>query len=73
MSNFFDIFKKKKIVKTDDNNIPVEEENESHSILTDTSTWDKNESCSDTDLTDLGNLISGPMQPLLKVRIRIIY
>jgi len=105
MSKFFDIFKKKKIVTTGDNNIPVEEENESHSMLTDVSvgltltasnndnepelteaepccnrksnvidmntslfdTRDKNESCSDTDKNDLGNLISGPMQPLLKV------
>lgn len=88
MSKFFEIFKKKKIVTTGDNNIPVEEENESHSMLTDvsvgltltanndynepeytslTDTRDKNESCSDTDVTDLGNLISGPMQSLLKV------
>lgn len=110
MSKFFDIFKKNKIVTTGDNNIPVEEENESHSMLTDVSvgltltasnndidnepelieaepccsrksnvidmntslsdTRDKSKSCSDTDktdLADLGNLISGPMQPLLKV------
>jgi len=95
MSKFFDIFKKKKIVTTGDNSIPVEEENESHSMLTDfrvgltptasnndidnepelteaepccsrksnvidmntslSDTRDKNESCSDTDKTDLGN------------------
>lgn len=30
-------------------------------------TRDKNESCSDTDVTDLGNFIPGNMQPLLKV------
>jgi len=37
MSKFFDIFKKKKIVTTGDNNITVEEKNESHSMLTDVS------------------------------------
>lgn len=71
MSKFFEIFKKKKIVTTGDNNIPVEEENESHSMLTDVSVGltltAENESCSDTDVTDLGNLISGPMQPLFRL------
>lgn len=80
MSKFFDIFKKKKIVTTGDNNTPVEEENESHSMLTtdvvvgltlnEFELTEAEPSCSrksDTDVTDLGNLISGPMQPLLKV------